>query len=551
MKKTVRGLFARYVHHHEGNSSLLEWIGAIGSIAFPVLYLLRMNSYFPVLYDDIGWRVIATLLCALLALRKRWPVAARPYYLVYSYFTAFYCLAFLLPLTMLHNNASTPTIVNMVWSAMLIILLTDWRNTIIMLTGGYVLSVVVFGLTTLDPRLPVEFILWWLPMCGVLVACGSVSKYAEKRAELERMRRLYAGLAGSVAHEMRTPLAQVQHVLRCIDAEVSPGSDAARFVQQGQSAIQRGLQSITITLRQISHRKPPPLELLPLSASQCVRKALDEYAFDSPEARQCVHLRVEGDFHFLGDATTFELMLFNLLKNALYYLPLHPGMEIGVTVRALPTPSVVVRDTGPGMPPEVLSRLFQEFQTHGKAEGTGLGLSFCSRTMQAWGGDIQCRSEQGRFTEFTLSFPSCPAPVQEAAAPPPIAAPVGSLAGRTVLIVDDERFNRTVARALTTQLGMKALEAEHGQQALDMLQGGAVPDVILMDMNMPGLGGLETTRQLRALPGAACRAPVFALTANDSTEVHSEARHAGMQGVLGKPIDIAALKQALAGVLQG
>ncbi len=543
----TKDLFARYRQHHDVTGSLLEWMGLIGLIAFPLLYLLRMNSHFPAMYDDLAWRSFAIALCALLALRKWWPLAARPYYLSCSYFTIFYSLAFLLPFTLMHNKATTPTAANMVLSVVLIVLLTDWRNTLAMLFVGYALSTAVYWSTSEDPSLPIDFLLWWLPLCGVLVASGTAAKYAEKRSKLERQ-RLYAALAGSVAHEMRTPLAQIQHVLRCIDAEVSPGSEAARFVQLGQSAIQRGLQSIKITLRQISDRKPSGMALRPLSAAECVRKALDEYAYESPEAHQCVHLHVEDDFHFQGDATTFELMLFNLLKNALYYLPLHPAMEIHITVKTAPTTSIVFRDTGPGIPPDVLSRLFQEFQTHGKAEGTGLGLAFCHRTLKEWGGDIACRSEHGHFTEFTLSLPPCPAPAPaptNTATTAPISEASRSLAGRTVLIVDDAWFNRRVARAVTADLGMTVLEAEHGQQALDMLQGGTVPDVVLMDMNMPGLSGMETARRIRALPGAAGRVPVLALTANDSADVHAEARDAGLQGVLGKPINIELLQRAL------
>jgi signal transduction histidine kinase/CheY-like chemotaxis protein len=542
-------IYENYRQRHE-QQPLLQWMGTVGTLAFPILYLLRQTSLVPPRYDDLLWRAMATLLCIGLAFRRQWPKGLHPFYIGYSYAVVFYCLSFFLTYSSLKNQGGTLSMFNMVLGMVLIILLTDWRNAVAMLVSGYVTAIGLYAFTDPDSQIPLDIVLAAITSILVLVI-GALSNHGQKQAELERMRRLYASLAGSVAHEMRTPLAQIQHALRCIDAEVQPDSEAARFVQQAQSAIQRGLQSISITLRQISHRKPPPVELLPLSASACVRKALDEYAYDSPEARQCVRLRVEDDFHFLGDSTTFELMLFNLLKNALYYLPLHPGMEISVSMRAASTPCIVVRDSGPGIPPEVLSRLFEEFQTHGKAEGTGLGLSFCSRTLRAWGGDIQCHSEWGRFTEFTLSFPPCPAPVHEAT-PPPVAAPAaGSLAGRTVLIVDDERFNRTVARTLTAHLGMKPLEAEHGQQALDLLQGGTVPDVVLMDMNMPGLDGMETTRRLRALPGAAGRVPVFALTANDSTEVHAAARESGMQGVLGKPIDIEALQQALAVVLQG
>lgn len=539
--KVINSFFIRYRQHHE-NQTFLQWIGVYGALTFPFLYLLRYTPIVPPRYDDLAWRAVATVLCIGLALRQWWPQALRSYFMGYSYAVVFYCLAFFLAYTSLKNHGGALSLVNMVLGTVLIMLLADWRNAALIVISGHALATILhlYG----DPNAHVPTTVATTGITSILVViAGALFQQVQHYIRLERM-RLYSGLAGSIAHEMRTPLAQIQHVLRCIDAEVSPGSEAARFVQQGQSAIQRGLQSITITLRQISHRKPTPIELRPLSAEQCVRKALDEYAYDSPEARECVHLRVEEDFHFQGDATTFELMLFNLLKNALYYLPLHPAMEISITVKASPTTCIVVRDTGPGIPPDVLSRLFQEFQTHGKAEGTGLGLAFCHRSMQEWGGGIACRSEQGHFTEFTLALPPCPAPCPIEAAPG-IAEPQRSLAGRTVLIVDDEWFNRRVARAVTADLGMTVLEAEHGQQALDMLQGGTVPDIVLMDMSMPGLDGMSTTRRLRALPGAAGRVPVLALTANDAADVQAKAREAGMQGVLGKPIDIHALTVAL------
>jgi signal transduction histidine kinase len=525
-------------------------MGVIGAVAFLLLYLLRENRTFPAMHDDLSWRGVAIALCVVLALRKRWPTAMQPYYLAYSYITVFYSLAFLLPFSLMHNKAITPTVANMVLSAVLIILLTDWRNSIVMLVCGYITSTAVYWITSDSPSLPMEFILWWIPLCTVLVASGSAAKYSEKRAELERM-RLYAGLAGTIAHEMRTPLAQIQHALRCIDSEVPAGSAAAHAVQQGHSAIHRGLQSIAMTLQQISLPNPSPADLLTLSAGQCVRKALDEYAYDSPQARDHVRLQVEDDFQFRGNATALELVLFNLLKNSMYYLPLHPQMTVSVTVRATPTPSIVVRDTGPGIAPQLVPRLFEEFQTSGKADGTGLGLAFCRRTLREWGGDIECRSEQGEFTEFTLRFPPVPVPASSplCVAPSPEAPPASSLAGHTVLIVDDQRFNRSIAHALVSDLGLHALEAEHGQQALEMLQQGPLPDLVLMDVNMPGLDGMTTTRLLRDLPGPAGLVPVFAVTANDSLAVQASAREAGMQGVLAKPIDRAVLKRTLTATL--
>ena len=136
-----------------------------------------------------------------------------------------------------------------------------------------------------------------------------------------------------------------------------------------------------------------------------------------------------NDFTFRGEETSFILILFNLIKNALYYLPTHPSITVTVTIDGRNPDRVVVRDTGPGIAPEQVGRLFEEFQTAGKSEGTGLGLAFCRRAMRAFGGDITCRSRLGEFTEFTLSFPAVPE--AEIAGPPgghPAAGP--SHAGR-------------------------------------------------------------------------------------------------------------------------
>lgn len=558
MSKRGGSLFDRYRAHHELDRPLLQWIGVVGVVAFPILYLLRRATADSG-YDDLWWRLPAVALCFGLALRRWWPERLKPYYIVYSWWVVFYCLSFLMSYTMLRNGGGTPFVVNMVMCAVLIVLLADWRNSVAILLLGYALALALFFLLAPHPVVPRDFV-FAAGGSALLVAGGALSHQGQKRVELERMRRVYIGLAGSVAHEMRTPLAQVRHALDNIASALGrrgAGQPVAltppqvqqmlTHVQQGHEAIARGLQAIEITLKQLQPDAPDKGRLHTLSAADAVRQAVDRFAYDAADQRGRVQVVVEQDFRFRADPTAVELVFFNLLKNALYYAPLHPEMTVRFTVSTQPVPSVVVRDSGPGIVPEFVSHLFEEFQTTGKAEGTGLGLSFCRRVMRGLGGDIECRSEWGHFTEFTLRFPLAPA-----GAPVTTVAPASvALAGRSVLIVDDQPLNRTIARALVGELGLTVMEAEHGQQALDMLQAGQLPDAILMDINMPGLDGIAATRRLRALPGDAGRVPVLALTANDSAAVQARARQAGMQGVLGKPIDPAALQRALSAALQG
>jgi signal transduction histidine kinase/ActR/RegA family two-component response regulator len=464
---------------------------------------------------------------------------------------------------MLENHGGTPGVVNMLMGAIIIILLADWRNTVFMLVAGYLTSSIAFALTEPALRFPQEFILGAGGSILVVVA-GALSHYGQKRAELERMRRVYSGLAGSIAHEMRTPLAQLQHTLELVDgylgrdgsgqppaAARAQAAELARAVAQGRHAVARGLQAITLTLQQLNGKAIDTGRFTRLSAAQCVREAVDEYAYDDVAERGRISVLVIEDFAFRGDATAFVLILFNLLKNALYYAPARPDLAITITIESRPVHRVTVRDTGPGISAELVGHLFEEFQSAGKSEGTGLGLAFCRRAMHAFGGDIACTSAVDEFTQFTLTFPALQA--EEAAPQPaplvPTAAARAALAGQTVLVVDDSAFNRAIVKARLRELGVQAVEAQHGGEALRQIDDGLRPAAILMDMEMPGMSGIEATQALRRRGAPVNAIPVLALSANDLPAFRQSALDVGMNGYLTKPLQPELLSSELARVL--
>lgn len=554
MRRWLSELFKRYRSHHETNRALLEWIGVVGLIAFPGLYLLRFTGKMPPLYDDLAWRAAAGVLCLGLALRRWWPERLQPYYLVYSYATVLYCLAFLLPFTLLQNKGATPSVVNMVISAVLVILLTDWRNTIVMLLTGYALSVVAYWATSSAPQLPLDFLIWWLPLCAVLVSGSSIAKYAEKRAELQRLGRLYAGLAGSIAHEMRTPLMQVRHALDTLGTALAsgqPGSAAAddllRVVRQGQDAVTRGLQGITLTLQQLNPNALDESSFRHLAAADCVRRAVDEFAYQSEQQRRHVRVREQQDFVLRGDEMVLMMVLFNLLKNALYYLPTHPAMAVTVTIDGTGGANrIVVQDTGPGIARERLPALFEEFNSAGKSEGTGLGLAFCRRAMRAFGGDITCESTPGAFTRFTLSFPAVAQAQVEASRDDQLQWARLALAGQQILVVDDELLMRRATVGKLAAMGCEVEEAEDGAQALERLRH-APYDLILLDINMPGMDGFEVARRVRRGDVAGQEAiPILGFTALPASVVADRARQAGMNSFLNKGCDVPELARSIA-----
>jgi two-component system, CAI-1 autoinducer sensor kinase/phosphatase CqsS len=563
MKELIRSLYERYCAHHDMERPFLEWIGIVGFLAFPLFYLLRSTSALPPLYDDLELRMAASVLCLLLAVRRWWPDRAKPFYIGYSYFAVFYCLSFLLSFTMLKNHGGTPSVVNMVMGAILIVLLADWRNTVAMLLSGYLLSVLVFWATDADPRIPPEFV---ISAAGsiLVVVVGALSHYGQKRAEVERMRLLYAGLAGSVAHEMRSPLMQVRHVLDAVAADLPAAyraggnvsfthqqvGDMLRAVGQGQDAVTRGLQAITVTLQQLNPNAFDAASFRYLSAGQYVKKAVNEFAYEDCTHRARVVVNQGKDFSFRGDETAFTLVLFNLVKNALYYVPTHPHLTVTVAIESGRPNRVVVRDTGPGIPPDQLGRLFGEFSSAGKAEGTGLGLAFCRRAMRAIGGDIDCRSEPGQFTEFILSFPTVPQAQIDADEQAALERAACVLAGKRVLVVDDEELVRQSISGRLRALGCHVDDAADGGEALESMRHWPY-ELVLMDLHMPVSNGFETTRQIRrgAAPGRE-HTPVVGFSGNATSAIGARAKQAGMNGFVGKDCSTVELAQAMAEALE-
>ncbi len=534
----------------------LQWVGVVGFIAFPLFYLLRLaSSPLAALYDDLALRLVASALCLVLGLRAWWPARFKPYYFAYSYFTVFYCLSFLLSYTMLQNQGGTASVVNMVMGAILITLLSDWRNTMVMLLAGYALSMGVYFLVSANPSVPPEFV---ISAAGsvLVVLTGALSHHAEKQAEFKRMRRGYAGLAGSIAHEMRNPLGQIKFSLDNIEHTLPRPTTHAeqqalgardldslyQQLAQGQTAIKRGLQIIQMTLDEVSGKPIDPARFEYLEVAKVTQKAVDEYSFDTQGERAKVSLQVTRDFTFKANETVYIFILFNLIKNALYYFKLHPHASLTITVDM---PTVRVRDTGPGITPEALEKLFGAFATSGKAEGTGLGLAYCQRAMRAFGGEIGCTSVLGEFTEFTLRFPVVSQDEMQAHEGAVLQGAMAAFQGKRILVVDDQAMMRKSSRGMLAGLGAQLDEAANGTEAIAMMAHTRY-DLILMDLNMPPLDGYATAEQIRH--GAAAGqsdVPIVAYTSEPAYMAHVKTQKVGMNGYVSKPCSRAELVSAL------
>ena len=240
------------------------------------------------------------------------------------------------------------------------------------------------------------------------------------------------------------------------------------------------------------------------------------------------------------DRGMFRQILVNLVSNAVKFTP-----EGGrVTVRGTRDNSslrVSVSDTGIGIAPADQKKIFQEFyQVDGsysrKYQGTGLGLALVHSMVELHGGTITVESEPGEGATFTCVFPDCmvEAPVLEPSFVKEIPPPPVATGKRTILMVEDNDLNRKLARNALRSRSYRVIEAQTGPEALEMAKQH-LPDLILMDVQLPGMDGLEATRRLKADP-VTTHIRVVALSAFARADDQQRAREAGCDGYITKPI---------------
>ena len=552
--RVLRRLYACYEAYHEHSGLLLHYMSVLGLILFPSLYLVRLVKD-SAGYNDVPLRIAAVALCLLSLLRDRWPKQLKPAYLPFTYFVMTACLPAFFVFTSLKNGGGTAAVANTFMATFLLLLLADWRNMIVMLVLGFGGAALAYVATDPAPRMPADYVAR-LPLLLGTVLGASLFKYALEQVTAERVRHAYASLAGSIAHEMRNPLGRIRHNLECMqDALPAPTttgdpqlleSDKAnalyRLVAESEVAVKRGLQVIAMTLDEVSARPIDRGGFSLISAAEATRKALQEYAFQGDEEVERVDLRITGDFVFRGDETAYVFAVFNLLKNALYYLPAYPDARITITVG---DQQVKVHDNGPGIAPDLQARLFQPFASSGKSGGTGLGLAYCRRVMQAFGGTIRCESEHGKSTEFTMAFPTVSAQDIAALQKAEMDAARQLFGGKRLLVVDDDAALRMTTRHKLAPLEAEIDQAADGQRALELLARQHY-DMVLLDLNMPVMDGYAVARALRQGQVPLNRdVPIVAHTSDPAHIAAVKSRTAGMDAFVGKPSTQAQIVQAM------
>ncbi|MDD5296768.1 MAG: response regulator [Rhodocyclaceae bacterium] len=374
----------------------------------------------------------------------------------------------------------------------------------------------------------------------------SIAKEAAEAAS-----RAKSVFLANMSHELRTPMNAIMGMTnlalhRATDPrQVDQLTKATQASQHLLSVINdildiSKIEAERLTLERVGFKLGGILEnLSSLLSGKVAEKGLNLTVEMAPDL---------ASLHLQGDPLRLGQILLNLAGNAVKFTA-----EGSIVVRALllegnPVEVLLrfeVQDTGIGIAPEDQKRLFTAFeQADGsmtrKYGGTGLGLAIAKRLVQLMGGSIGVDSEVGHGSRFWFTArlarmdgaPEAEAGQGGAAIE---AALKSRYAGARVLLAEDEPINREVSRELLEEVGLRVDLAEDGAQAVD-LAGRNDYDLILMDMQMPKLNGVDATRAIRAMPGRA-QPPILAMTANAFDEDRQTCLAAGMNDHIGKPVD--------------
>jgi signal transduction histidine kinase/CheY-like chemotaxis protein/HPt (histidine-containing phosphotransfer) domain-containing protein len=365
-----------------------------------------------------------------------------------------------------------------------------------------------------------------------------------------------------MSHELRTPLNGVLGLAQALARDPAlSGEQRAR----ARTLEEAGRHLVTVANDVLDLAKVEAgrleLRLAPIRLGELLDSAATLIRPAAEEKRLTLRVQVAAELPAVvrADQTRLRQLLLNLLSNAVKFTP--AGGLVELVARPAGGPGedgrqpvrIEVRDSGPGVPEAKRKAVFGDFVQLDRGEragGTGLGLAIAAGIAAQMEGSIGCAdnlaSPSGHGAVFWVELPLLA--VATAEAPPEAAVPEAAQRSLRVLVADDVPANLAVARALLESGGHKVDCVSDGSLALEVLAKAAPAqpyDLVLMDVMMPGMDGLEATRRIRQLPEPAGRVPILAVTASAFAEDIAACRAAGMNAHLAKPIERDALLSAL------
>jgi two-component system CAI-1 autoinducer sensor kinase/phosphatase CqsS len=511
-------------------------------------------------YDNIPLRLgLSTLALPLMLFRQLSKAQKTVFPIYFVVFLNLICPYVSFFMTMQSGWASDWAMATLVTIMLIIVITYDWFFIAPMMIAAYGLA--ALSITLLDGVVNYSHIhsAYLIIYLFGITGCMMVIRWNQSRHESRVA--LMKSLSGTIAHEMRAPLNAITLAIDAIktmlpEQREHEGNESVvtipeaalagirDIISQGDVTIRRSNKIIDSILASLNGNAIDRRQFSRHSVRKVIQTAVGTYGFESPQDRRLVNIDIAHDFDFFGDPDLLTHALFNLMSNALYYRS-KPGFRIDIfTESGSDDNRIVVRDTGPGVAPDKLEEIFKQFYTSGKSGGNGLGLSFCRRVADSFGGSIICRSAIGEWTEFVFDLPAYES------------VKVGKikqelLADKRVLVVDDQAPNRIMLCKYLAEMNCKSDQAENGKIALEMAAKYRY-DLILMDIEMPVLNGDEAVRHLRAGadldPSMALHyreIPIIGVTGLPDKEAKNRTILSGMDSYALKPVGRAKLSEMM------
>lgn len=374
----------------------------------------------------------------------------------------------------------------------------------------------------------------------------SEEKLKEALKQAENAARARDAFLATVSHELRNPLnAIIGFNSLMLDKDCSP-EERRRYLGFARDAGQALLTQVNdlLDMAKIEAGKIE-LESLDFDLALLIESSVNMVRSQAQSRGFEVSTKISGHLSrwVRGDPTRLRQILVNLLSNALKFTE-HGSILVSARPSGDRMVEIGVADSGVGIAPDRLEAIFEKFN---QAEisitrrfgGTGLGLAICRNLARLMGGEISVESTLGSGSLFRITVP-----LPAVAAPAAVAAPLrGTRSGR-ILVVEDQEANAILAKALLEDMGQEVELAANGVEALDRLSQHRF-DVVLMDLEMPVMGGLEAARRIRAMASPKSNVPLIAMSASAGASDIARCKAAGMDEHIAKPIGREAIVRAL------
>lgn len=442
------------------------------------------------------------------------------------------------------------------------------RNIVSIAASEMTLSSIIYGNPTLAVSVVAAFMA--LVLFAVILIFRSRIRAVRMRNELEKAEadnRAKSEFLSRMSHEIRTPMNAIVGFTDLIEMMDDLPPNARENLEKIKSS-SKYLLSLISDILDMSRIESGKLEISgePFSMGRMLGEI--ESMMTAEAGNRRIHFCLEKDIWddgLAGDAIRLRQVILNLLSNAFKFTPEGGTVRLCVTEEpgggAEPAFTIRVIDNGIGIEKKDQERIFQSFEQVGsnaaKSQGTGLGLAISYHIVQAMGSSLKLDSEPGRGSEFyfTVTLKK-----DDSSASGQIEEPTGKLKemlrrpdvkildGMNILVAEDNDLNAEIVTEMLSMQGAVTVRADNGKKALEMFKASRPGEfqVILMDIMMPEMNGLETTRAIRALEREdAAEISIIAMTANAFKQDEEEAMKAGMTGFLSKPIDVTKLFEVL------